>query len=142
MKKLVAFVLLYSSRLFISFQITSKKTSRKELEELTLVYTMKTIYGVLFVSAVLALSTAKEASIWDALRDLDDASDVNFEIVLRRKCNAASVVEPLAGCCNQCCCSCKGCNKESEKKQNSNDNNSASYGSEGSVEASNDGNNQ
>lgn len=142
MKKLVAFVLLYSSCLLISFQITSQKTSRKELQELILLYIMKTIYGVLFVSAVLALSTAKEALIWDALRDLDDASDVNFEIVLRRKCNAASVVEPLAGCCNQYCCSCKGCNKENEKKQNSNDNNSASYGSEGSVEASNDGDNQ
>lgn len=142
MKKLIAFFLLYSSRLFISFQITSKTTSRIELEELILLYIMKTIYGVLFVSAVLAFSTAKEASIWDVLRDFEDASDVYFEIVLRRKCNAAFVVEPLVGCCNQCCCSCKGYNKESEKTQNSNDNNSASYGGEGSVEASNEGNNQ
>lgn len=45
---------------------------------------MKTIYGVLFVSAVLALSTAKEALIWDALRDLDDASDVDFESLKKK----------------------------------------------------------
>lgn len=85
MKKLVEFVLLYSSRLFISFQITSKKkTSRKEQEELILLYIMKTIYGVLFVSAVLALSTAKQAFMWDALRDLDDASDVDFESLKKK----------------------------------------------------------
>lgn len=102
---------------------------------------MKIIYGVLLVSAVTALTSAKEASIWDVLRDFEDVNDGNFEIVLRRKCNADLVVEPLAGCCNQCCCSCKECNNESEKKQSSDDY-SASSGRDGSVEASNERNNQ
>lgn len=63
-------------------------------------YIMKIIYGVLFVLVVLVLLMVKEVLIWDVFCDLDDVSDVYFEIVLRRKCNVVFVVELFVGCCN------------------------------------------